>query len=237
MYSQEGKAREFNEQDFKEVQIRDFSGAGSYPSYAANTFSPQPAYESSNPGFRPVELDRPYPPPLNNGQPIQLVMEQAPGISPPNARDVKFQIVLSQARVIKWIAVVETLFCILFIVSGLFFLIFLLILPILGYFAARRLSRRLMLAFMLYLILIIILRIILIAVVDNTFFRIIEVIMILINLGFLRYSIRFYRLLGTIDPQEKAELLILQNGVSRNPPPSNAQDPAMQFQPEVPRSS
>jgi len=235
MYAQDGKARELNEQEFNEVQIRDLSGPGAYPQFGSNAFSPQPVYEVGNAGFRPVELDRPYPPPLNNGQPIQVVMEQAPGITPPNARDIRFQMVLSQARIIKWIAVVETLFCILFIVSGLFFLIFLLILPIMGYFAGRRLSRRLTIAFIVYLVLIIILRIILIAVINNTFFRIIEVIMILINLGFMRYSIRFYRLLGTLDPSERAELLILQNGVSRNPPPNPAsQDPVAQFQPEYP---
>lgn len=79
----------------------------------------------------------------------------------------RLQQVMSNARVVRCAAIIDSLFCLLFIVGGVYYMVAVIILPILGYAGARSMNRGLTLLYLIYLISIIGVRIGLIAMVGE----------------------------------------------------------------------
>jgi hypothetical protein len=108
---------------------------------------------------------------------------------------------------------IEFLMIFTYLILGLPFLLFLLILPILGYLSAKKIWKALGVVYLIYLISSVLLRIILIVAFRNLIFIVVGSIVVLFNLICIRYVIKFLKVTKELNDLERAELLILQNGV------------------------
>ena len=137
---------------------------------------------------------------------------QPPMVIPITQRDVKFQNVLRFSRFVKWMSIVDSVICLLFI-FGLFPLMILIFLPIMGFLSSQKLNRKLAIGYLVCLAVIAILRLLLAIFAYYWFFRILQILIIIFEIVVARYVLKFYSLLGTLTEQERQELLILQNGI------------------------
>lgn len=103
-------------------------------------------------------------------------------------------------------AIFDCLLVLIFIASGLYPLIILIPLPIMGYFAGRNLSRCLLIAYMIFIILMIIFRAILVLVIDYVLFTILTIFVIIMEIVFFGYCIKLFKLLRTISEDERLHL-------------------------------
>jgi hypothetical protein len=128
-------------------------------------------------------------------------------------RDIKFSQVIQFGKFVKWVSMIEFLMIFTYLILGLPFLLFLLILPILGYLSAKKIWKALGVVYLIYLISSVLLRIILIVAFRNLIFIVVGSIVVLFNLICIRYVIKFLKVTKELNDLERAELLILQNGV------------------------
>lgn len=180
----------YQDSEFREIQIQDQSENPRSP------FILIPA--GSRPGgFQPITISN-----------LESV---APIIAPLDERDLKYQKVLKSSRVMRLLSSLDTILCFFYVLIGFYVLLFLVVFGILGYVSAYKLLRPLSMSYIIILIVVMILKILLAA--NEGLIGAVLMIMYFIVEGFiLFYSLKFFRLLGTLDPQERLELLMLQNG-------------------------
>lgn len=215
--SDEQIARDFQDAEFREIEIRDASPRPNQP-IQPNYVIGQPVYQPANTGFHPMYMQAPItsqgtqPPYYPQQYPAEGMPYNQPTVNAISPQDEKFLRILHFARFVRWMAVFDCIIIFLFILGGLIFLLILVPLPIMGYFSGRYLNRHLAMAYMVFIVLIIALRIAVMAIVDYLAFYILTIIVILIELIILRYVLIFFKLLGTISLDERRQLLTIQNG-------------------------
>jgi hypothetical protein len=116
------------------------------------------------------------------------------------------------SRILKIMSWIDSLVCILFYLSGLSFLIFLLAFPITGYCAAKYYHRALITTYMVYLILIIICRSVLIAVFRNISYAVVQGIIIAMEVAVFVIAVKFYRALGSMSKEERRTMRMIGQG-------------------------
>ncbi|CAG9323796.1 unnamed protein product [Blepharisma stoltei] len=235
MKSDEQIAKELQDEDlrgeeFKEVAIQDRTNELPLHSLQPISNGPAPFYDN-HAGFSPMPL------PANNIQQVPAVIIDPVPLNPKYLKVLKF------ASTTKWIAILDCLLCFIYILTGLFVLILLIFLPVLGYFGGAKLLRPLLVAYMIYQILVTILRIALIAIADNAIYTVLTVFIIIFTIAIFVFLVKFFRLLGDVTPQERLEILELMKGNrgARQPAMNNppqivygipAQYPPQQYQPQ-----
>lgn len=218
--SDEQMARELQDAEFREIEIRDASPQPPQPSYVMG----QPVYQPANTGFHPLYMQAPIISQTQQGPyypqqyPADGLPYNQPTVTNISPQDQKFNRILHFARFVRWMAVFDCIIIFLFILGGLIFLLILVPLPVMGFFAGRYLSRPLSVAYAAFIVIIIALRIAIMAIMDDIVFYILSVIVIMIELIILRYVIVFFRLLRGITLDERKQLLTIQNGpMARQP--------------------
>lgn len=205
MKSDEQIARELQEEEFKEVAIQDRSNN---PPQIPENPSPAPYYDN-HAGFQPM----PQTQPVYSNVPQQPYYQPGPSVVletiPLNP---KFQRIIAYSRTTRWIAILDAILCFIYILTGLFVLVLLIFLPILGYFGGARLLKPLLIAYMIYEILVTILRIALIAMANNIIYTILTVLTIIFTISIFVFLVKFYRMLNDITPLERLEILTIMRG-------------------------
>lgn len=122
-----------------------------------------------------------------------------------------YESVLYSSKFLKILSILDSMACILFFLSGMSFLIFLLAFPVVGYCGAKYYHRSLMAAYKLYLVIIITTRVVLIGVVGTLKYGLIQGVIVLIELGIFLFAIRFSKQLNLLSKLERIELRIRGN--------------------------
>ena len=128
-------------------------------------------------------------------------------------RDVKFSQVIQFGKFVKWVSIIEFFIILTYLILGLAFLLILFIFPVLGFFAAKKIYKPLGVVYLMYLIASVIIRLILIVYFTNLAFIIVGSFIIVFNIICIRYLVKFLKVLKELSPEDRAELLVLQNGV------------------------
>jgi hypothetical protein len=207
--------------EFKEIQLKDLSVNHDSSTDQPRVLNiPLPTYKVGHLGFAPVQSSSSssaggFLQPGPNGHASMVV--------PLNERDVRFGIVLRQAKVARWFAVLDCLAVFLYLIALLYPCLVLLPGSLLGYCAGRRLNRVLALCQLLYLTLTFLLRVVLCFVIRLPAFQIVQGFLVVANVAEVFVFVRYFRSLGTLSPAERGELLVQQNGVQGG----------MMFQPQL----
>lgn len=176
-----------NEDSFKEIEIRDMAD-GKHIEYVINEKAKTKELVIS---------------PTLNSVAIVAICE----------RDVKFGQVIQFGKFLKWVSAIEFFTIFTYLILGLAFFLFLLVFPILGFFGARKIYKPFGVVYLMYLIGSVLLRIILMATFAYIPFIIIGCFAVVFNLICIRFLVRFLKVVKDLSPEEREELLILQNGV------------------------
>lgn len=176
-----------NEDSFKEIEIRDLAD-GKNIEYVPNG--------------KPKNSEIVMSPTLNSVA-IVAICE----------RDVKFSQVIQFGKFLRWVSAIEFFTVFTYLILGLVFFLFLLVFPILGFFAAKKIYKPFGVVYLMYLIGSILLRIILMATFAYLPFIIVGSFAVVFNLICIRFLVRFLKIVKELSPEDRAELLILQNGV------------------------
>lgn len=176
-----------HEDSFKEIEIRDMAD-GRNVVYVANDNVKQ--------------SDKVMTPSLNSVA-IVAICE----------RDVKFSQVIQFGKFVKWVSIIEFFMIFTYLILGLPFLLILLIFPIIGFFAAKKIYKPLGVVYLMYLLASVIVRLILMVYLMNLAFIIVGSFIIVFNSICIRYLVKFLKILKELSPEDRAELLVLQNGV------------------------
>mmetsp|Transcript_19560 Transcript_19560/g.35849 ORF Transcript_19560/g.35849 Transcript_19560/m.35849 type:complete len:218 (-) Transcript_19560:12-665(-) len=208
------------EDEFKEIQLKDLSERNDSPAEHPRVLNiPLPVYKIGHLGFAPQQSSS-----LASGGLLQPGPNgHASMVVSLNEREIRFGKVLKQAKVARWLSILDFFAIFLYLIALLFPLLVLIPAPALGYCAGRRLNRVLTLCYCLYLALTFLLRIVLCAVVPITAFKAVQGVLVVLNALEICFFVRFFRTLGSLSPSEREELLVQQNGVRRgmmfNPQP------------------
>lgn len=188
--------------EFKEIQLKEHSEPIESSVDAPRLLSiPMPAYKIGNLGFAPIHMSAMSGgllQPEGKGQDLMLVAT--------NERDERFGVVLMQAKVVKWISVIDSLAVFLYLIALLYPLLVLLPVSTIGFCAGRRLSRPLSIVQMVYLLLCFILRIVLCALVPMAAFRAVQGVLVVATFCEAIYFVKFYRTIGALSVTEVDEL-------------------------------
>lgn len=79
----------------------------------------------------------------------------------------KIKEVYTHARMVKFGAMIDMMFTLLFMISGLYFLLFVCIFPLLGYLGAKYYHKNFIMTYLVYLFLMLFARIVMISVVNE----------------------------------------------------------------------
>jgi hypothetical protein len=116
------------------------------------------------------------------------------------------------SRILKIMSWIDSLVCILFYLSGLSFLIFLLAFPITGYCAAKYYHRALITTYMVYLVLIVVCRVTLIAVFRSISYGVVQGFIIVMEITVFIIAVKFYKALGAMSKEERRTLRMVGQG-------------------------
>jgi hypothetical protein len=116
------------------------------------------------------------------------------------------------SRILKVMSWIDSFVCILFYLSGLSFLIFLLAFPITGYCAAKYYHKALITGYMFYLILVIICRSVLIGIFKTVSYAIVQGFIIAMELFVFIVAVKFYRALGKMSKDERRTIRMIGQG-------------------------
>ena len=136
-------------------------------------------------------------------------MIAAPGRAP--QFNYKIEMSIRYGRFVRWMAIFDVLIVILYVLSGVFFLLLLLPLPFLGYFAGRRFNRPCALAYGVFLVVMVALRILLMVFFFEVLLVVFMTIGIVLEIIVFYFVVQFYRVVGTLDEQEKADAIYWEN--------------------------
>ncbi|CAG9335982.1 unnamed protein product [Blepharisma stoltei] len=185
----------FNDSDFREVQIQDQSENPRSP------FILIPA--GSRPGgFQPIPLSQ-----LNSVPPL---------VSPLDPKDIKYKNVLKSSKKVRYISILDMVYCLSYIIIGEFILVFLVIFGLLGFFSSYKLHRSLSMSYIITLMFVMILKLLIAADENELGFAGLMILYFILEGISLYFSIKFFKILGTLEPKERLELLALQNGPNRS---------------------
>jgi len=126
--------------------------------------------------------------------------------------------VRQKARFIKWMAILDCFICLLFVLSGIYFLLALICLPILGYFAGRNYNGRLCIAYAVYLVVMLVLRTVLIIVVEDLIYTVVQTLVMFVEAFSVWVLVRFYKETQKLSPEEIKWLKDTDQGVASLPP-------------------
>ena len=117
-------------------------------------------------------------------------------------------VLLAYARAVMWFAIIDSIFCFIYALGGVLFLLFLLLLPlaIMGWFGGRNLSRGLCVCYMVFIVLNCAARVLLMIVIPEVLIWVLYSLAILIEILIFYYVITFYRMLGNFTEEEKERL-------------------------------
>ena len=127
----------------------------------------------------------------------------------------KYNLILKLANTMQVISVIDLIFVLFFIGGELYFMLWMIIFPIIGFFAGRNISFSLACTFLIYLVLAWIVRWILAGVFNQTIIWILQIIAIIFGLLEIYYCVRYVLILKQMSLKEKEELLITKHGVGR----------------------
>lgn len=116
------------------------------------------------------------------------------------------------SRILKVMSWIDSFVCILFYLSGLTFLIFLLAFPITGYCAAKYYHKALITGYMFYLILVVICRSVLIGVFRSITYCIVQGLIILMEIFVFVIAVKFYRAISKMSKEERRTMRMIGQG-------------------------
>ncbi|CAG9319610.1 unnamed protein product [Blepharisma stoltei] len=212
----EGKISfEFHDEDFKEIEIEDQSS----PSRPSLIYIPKSVSSSLNNNFQ-----------TNESAPRTPQQLSTPMIIPISERDLKFTQCIRYAKFIRIMSILESLFTFIFLIApdGMKFLMFLIIVPVIGFLAGRYYKIWLAVTYLVYIVLLAIVRIILMAILYDALLTTLEVLVIVIDILVGRILWKFIAALRMLTESERRDLRILQNGVKKG---SHMQQHTDQFGP------
>jgi hypothetical protein len=199
--------------EFKEIQLKDIDHSEGSVEAPRLLNIPMPVYSIGNLGFAPQQI------PTISGGLLQPVLKGHDlMVVAINERDERFRVVLSQAKVVKVLSVLDALAVFLYLVVPLYPLLVLLPGGLFGFCAGARLSRVMSICFLLYLALCFVLRIVLCAVVELTVYQVLQGILVGFLLCEVWLTVRFYRTLGTLSSAETDELKVQMQGLFSSKP-------------------
>jgi hypothetical protein len=213
MKSDEQNTRDLQGAGFGQLQLREMQ-EGAMPAIPIA----QPVYPDGSTGYLPQQGFSAYPP-------GELVVDnQADRIQIVN-------LLLKLQKLLKWLSIADIV-SILFFMVGLYFpLLIFLPVPLLGFFASRRLSRGLSVCYMVWLcFLILIIRLILLFWTDSIAFVVIDFLLLIFDACVMVITVRFYLVIGQASPNE-IDSIKQGNVGQRTPQLEEAQQP--QFQPQI----
>lgn len=129
-------------------------------------------------------------------------------IAPPVQLAAHEYVLLAYARAVMWFAIIDSIFCFIYALGGVLFLLFLLLLPlaIIGFFGGRHLNRCFSTCYMVFIVLNCSARIVLMILIPEVLIWVLYSLAILIELLIFYYVITFYRMLGNFTEDEKDRL-------------------------------
>ena len=98
-------------------------------------------------------------------------------------------------------SILDSIMCILFILGGIYWVLFFMIFPVMGYFSSSYYHRGLAFGYLIYLFLILGVRIALALIVDDTTYTVIQSIIIVVQFVIIIYVIKYIMILGQLTPQ------------------------------------
>lgn len=122
------------------------------------------------------------------------------------------------ANIVKWMAVLDSVICVLFILGGVYWALFIIALPIFGYCSAKNYHPNLAVCYLLYLLLVIVLRIALAISIDDEAYRVSQTLIILLQFVIIVYDVRFIVILYKLSEQERFVLAKAANEDSEPSP-------------------
>ena len=138
-------------------------------------------------------------------QPMAVVLELP--------HDQKFyDTVNHRATVIKWMAIIDSVMCSLFILGGLYWALFIIIVPISGYCASRNYHRGLCFSYLIYLVAVIGFRVSLIFDASDTSTQVTQGVIVGIQGIIVIYAIRFIHIVSKLTDQERFMLINANEG-------------------------
>ena len=117
-----------------------------------------------------------------------------------------YESLMRYSRILKIMSVIESLACLLFLIGDMNFLLFLIPLPLLGYCSARYFNKNFISAYLVYLVSIIAARSALIGISKDISYKIIQGLLILIDMFVLSICIKFFKMISQLNSIERHAL-------------------------------
>lgn len=183
------------------------------PAYPRATGPAQPYYGYGQPAYSQPQYSQQ---PLYVSQPavaMAVVQPERP-ITP------KQHTVFVYARGIRWMAIADCFIVLIYILILFFWLLILLPLPILGYYAGYYLNRGLAVAYLVFEVLMIALRVVFMILFPNIVFIVLSSIAIVFEVIIIGFIVRFIILVGELSPEELEDTKAL---IQERPRPAQSQ--------------
>lgn len=187
--------------------------------------------EDSQNSFQEVEIQEPENPnensalkspknshrgfePMPHSSPVRLNLP--PSIKPISERNIRYHKILRTAGLLKFFSLVELFFVFLFLAAELYYMLFLVVFPVVGFVSARQLNRGMGFVYFVYILGVSMFRLFFILVSRNPYIVLTQLVMVTVEIIQLYFLSRFLKLASTLTPYEHSELLMLQNGSVHN---------------------
>lgn len=123
-------------------------------------------------------------------------------------QDVKCFVVLHHSTVLMYGALLESAMALLYIIPGLYYLLFTALIPLTGYYAGKTLNRRIARSYLLYIIAQTLLRITVMVTVPTADVQAAEILCLLVDILIIRATLMYVNLLRHVSNEERTAILL-----------------------------
>lgn len=125
-------------------------------------------------------------------------------------QDVKCFVVLHHSAVLMYGALLESALALLYIIPGLYYLLFTALIPLTGFYAGKTINRRLARSYLLYLIAQTLLRVAVMVIVPRAEVQAAELLSLLVDVLIIRATCMYVNLLRHVSREERLAIQIWQ---------------------------
>lgn len=140
-------------------------------------------------------------PPTSQGEQLDLKL---------TVQDVKCFVVLHHSTVLMYGALLESALALLYIIPGLYYLLFTALIPLTGVYAGKTINRRLARSYLLFVIAQTLLRVAVMIMVPRTDVQAAEMLCLLVDVLIIRATYMYISLLRHVSPEERLAIRIWQ---------------------------
>lgn len=123
-------------------------------------------------------------------------------------QDVKCFVVLHHSTVLMYGALLESALALLYIIPGLYYLLFTALIPLAGYYAGKTINRRIARSYLLYIIAQTLLRITVMVTVPRADVQAAEILSLLVDILIIRATLMYVNLLRHVSNEERTAILL-----------------------------